>query len=66
MKKSFFISLVVFIIVLFATIGLYISKNNEKLDYTIVDCTVVSAEKEFKRFYHNWYRSFLLNWFLTN
>ena len=55
MKKSFFISLVVFIIVLFATIGLYISKNNEKLDYTIVDCTVVSAEKEFKRFLFNRY-----------
>ena len=55
MKKSFFISLVVFIIVLLATIGLYISKNNEKLDYTIVDCTVISAEKEYRRFIFNRY-----------
>jgi len=50
MKKSFLISLIVFLAVSAATIGLYITKNKENLDYTIVDCTVVSAEKEFKRF----------------
>jgi len=55
MKKNFLTSLIVFGVVLLATIGLYIGKNKEKLDYTMVDCTVISAEKEFKRFVFNRY-----------
>ncbi len=50
MKKRILISLIVFLIVLLVTIGLYISKNIQKVNYTMVDCTVVSAEKEVKRF----------------
>lgn len=55
MKKNFLILLIIFAVVLSTTIILYINKNNEKLNYTIVDCNVVSAEKVLKKIFHHKY-----------
>jgi len=45
-KRIFLISLIIFIISLLITIFLFITMNNQKLDYDIVKCTVTDVTKK--------------------
>lgn len=51
LKKYIFISLLIlFFVILILTVIFYNKKNNEEIHYEVINCTVLSTDRELKRF----------------